>query len=80
MTAHFKEDDFVGLSVRARNGLRAACYWSRAEIEEAIQGGTFKYERMRNFGKKSFEEVLVWMGRDIPKKQNKTCPHCGKGL
>ena len=72
MTTHFNDDEFSGLSVRARNGLKAGCYWSKSEIEDAIKDGTFKYERMRNFGKKSFEEVLIWMGRELPKKQKKT--------
>lgn len=74
------QDSCIGLSVRVKNALQGNGYYSREDIEAAVDDGTFNYAKMKNFGLKGYEEVMRWLGRELPKKEKPRCPHCGKEL
>jgi len=55
-------DKWWKLSQRTLNCLKANNYRSREEIRIAILNSKFKMENMKNFGIKSYNEVLEWIG------------------
>lgn len=73
-------DEFSSLSIRTRNGLRSGSYFCKADLEKDINNGNFPRRKIANFGQKCLDEVMAWLGKEVPKKKRPTCPHCGGEL
>ncbi len=74
---------YYGLSVRATNCLTNCNLANREEILSAVQRGLLHptkkdgYGPLRNYGKKTHDEVCQWLGVPVLEKPRKRCPHCG---
>ena len=73
-----KRDSDQYLPPRALNGLNNLGIATKREALKAFQSGELL--KLRNFGRKSYEEVAKWLGIELPAKKRKLCPHCGKEI
>jgi hypothetical protein len=68
--------DYHGLSTRARNCLYSSGLRDKQSVLTLLDDKSLK--KIRNLGKKTYREILHWLGIEEPPKV--LCPHCGKPI